>query len=74
MNEYSDHDLLVIISERTRVFGEDMTSIKDRVTALERRADTQSGFFSGAKALWGLILAVPTGALGTILGVMLSQN
>lgn len=67
---YTDHDLLVISLERIanltlalKEFQESLTSefkdLKDRVTILERQADRQSGFFSGAKFVWTLIGALP---------------
>lgn len=67
---YSDHDLLVLSLERIanltltlEKFQESLTSefkdLKDRVTVLERQSDRQTGFFSGAKFIWGIIGALP---------------
>lgn len=67
---YTDHDLLILLNERVRQQTETVTRLKDaldleisdlklRVTALERTIDRQSGFFSGAKFVWGIIGALP---------------
>ena len=58
-NSYTDHDLLIVIAERTRRWDERFQSIEDRVTEVERTLDRQSGFFSGAKFIWGVIGALP---------------
>lgn len=57
--KYTDHDLLIVIAERTRKWDERFQSIEDRVTDVERTLDRQSGFFSGAKFIWGIIGALP---------------
>ena len=56
---YTDHDLLIVIAERTRQWDERFTSIENRVTDIERALDRQSGFLGGAKWIWGLIASLP---------------
>lgn len=65
---YNDHDLLVLIAERTRVASERLTSLEDRVTTLERDADKRSGFISGANWLWTFIITAPPSAVALFLG------
>lgn len=90
-NDYTDHDLLILLSERMRTlhdavatltiafkselselrkeFRDDIGSLKERVTVIERKQDEASGFLSGAKWLWGILLALPAGAVAYIFGV-----
>lgn len=67
---YTDHDLLILLNERVKQQTDTVNKLKDaldleisdlklRVTALERTIDRQSGFFSGAKFVWGIIGALP---------------
>lgn len=65
----SDHDILLIIAERTRVTSEHVKDLESRVGMLERDRDRQAGFFAGGKALWGLILSLPAGVVAYLLGV-----
>ena len=65
---YSDHDLLIVIAERTRTWGERFDKLENRVTELERSDDKQSGFFTGAKFLWGILTALPVGVVAYVLG------
>lgn len=65
---YSDHDLLIVIAERTRMWGERFDKLENRVTELERSGDKQLGFFTGAKFLWGIIASLPVGVIAYILG------
>ena len=66
--QYSDHDLLIVIAERTRTWGERFEKLEKRVTDLERNEDTQKGFFTGAKFLWGFLTALPVGMLAYLIG------
>lgn len=64
-----DHDLLVEINTKLNMLLPDFVNIKDRVTALERIADKQSGFFSGAKMVWTLLGAIPPSIILLFFGV-----
>jgi len=57
--EYNDHDLLIIIAERTRVYGEQMVNLENRVGELEKGSQKQGGFIAGVNWLWTLIVASP---------------
>ena len=65
---YNDHDLLIVIAERTRSWGARFERLENRVTDLERSGDKQSGFFTGAKFLWGMLTALPVGVIAYVLG------
>ncbi len=89
-HDYTDHDLLLILSERMRgvqdsvanltvafkselgelrqEFRHEIGTLKERVTDVERKQDRDSGFFAGAKWLWGILLSLPAGAVAYILG------
>lgn len=56
---YTDHDLLIVIAERTRRWDERFEKLEDRVTDVERILDKQSGIFTGAKLLWTILGALP---------------
>ena len=73
-NSYSDHDLLILLLERSRVLAvkfeeytkmtrDEISDIKDRITIVERILDKQSGFFSGAKWIWGILGSIPPSIL-----------
>ena len=63
-----DHDLLIRIETKLDIFVHDVSTLKDRVTSLERDRDRQSGFFSGGKMVWGVLTAVPTSVIAFIIG------
>jgi excinuclease UvrABC helicase subunit UvrB len=75
--EYNDHDLLVIIAERTRVMAENAAEYQKRndITVAALRADVDSlklsrantsGVVTGGKFFWGIVLAAP----GLVLGII----
>lgn len=79
MNNFSDRDILVrldlgmtnvqtdITELKTRV-GQVEQKLSERITALERDNDKRSGMFTGAKFLWGILTALPVGAIAYIMG------
>jgi len=64
--DYSDHDLLIVIAERTRMWGERLMKIEERITTLERRGDTQTGFLAGGKFIWMLIASLPAAVVAFV--------
>jgi len=71
---YSDHDLLILLVERSRVQSEKMDELKafvknevddlkERVTSIERYQDTQKGIFSGGKLIFTLLGSLPTASV-----------
>lgn len=68
MNDQEDHDLLIRIETKLDIMMTDYGQLKDRVTALERSSDKQSGFISGGKFLWSLMTSIPVGVVAFILG------
>jgi hypothetical protein len=57
--EYNDHDLLIVIAERTRAWGDRLSSVEDRLGELEKGSNTQGGFIAGVNWLWSLVVASP---------------
>ena len=68
-SEYTDHDLLIIIAERTRVGGQRLEDLDRRLTKVERYIDRQSGFLAGGRWVWALLAALPPGAVVLIFGL-----
>jgi len=58
-HSYTDHDLLIVIAERTRLWGERFEKLEERVTDVERYQDKQSGMISGGKTAIVLLASVP---------------
>ncbi len=67
-SSFSDHDLLIIIAERTRTWGERFEKLEHRVTELERIEDKQVGFVSGGRFFWSLVTAIPASLAAYFLG------
>ena len=42
---------------------DEISDIKERITIVERILDKQSGFFSGAKWIWGILGSIPPSIL-----------
>ena len=72
MDQMTERDLLLALHTRFTYFEKqvtiDVSEIKARVTALERAADRQSGFFAGGKALWAFLASLPVGAVAFFMG------
>lgn len=75
----NDHDLLVAINTKLDLWipeikmdiGDlkaELGDLRTRLTVVERTQDRQAGFFAGGKALWAFLTALPSGALGLLLG------
>lgn len=71
---YSDHDLLILLVERSRIQAEktdelkmyvkdEVDDIKNRLTEVERYQDTQKGIFSGGKLIFTLLGSLPTASV-----------
>lgn len=71
---YSDHDLLILLVERSRVQAEktdelkmyvkdEVDDIKSRLTDVERYQDAQKGLFSGGKLVFTLLGSLPTASV-----------
>lgn len=63
---YTDHDLLIVIAERTRVSGENLAKLESRVSALEQARTRAEGFLSGSKFMWALLGSAPGVAIGVL--------
>jgi hypothetical protein len=57
--DYNDHDLLILIAERTRVASDKIGELERRIHALETGAATSKGFFSGIDWIRSALLALP---------------
>lgn len=72
MTDTSDHDLLIALNTKMDIIltlhTAQIADLQTRVTVLERREDTQSGAWAGAKWLWGVLAALPVGGLGYLFG------
>lgn len=58
-HSYTDHDLLIVIAERTRLWGERFEKLEERLTDVERYQDKQSGMISGGKTAIVLLASIP---------------
>lgn len=74
VSQLTERDILIRIDTKMEVMETDVRDLKERVTKLERSQDREDGFWTGAKAIWGLILALPSGAAGTALGAWLQSR
>jgi len=63
-----DHDLLILIAERTRVSTIRLDKMEADVGAMKADAANAKGFLSGANWLWGLIVVAP-GGLALFMGL-----
>lgn len=66
-HSYTDHDLLIVIAERTRLWGERFEKLEERLTDVERYQDKQQGLISGGKTALVLLASLPsTVAIGIL--------
>ncbi len=59
-HSYTDHDLLIVIAERTRLWGERFEKLEERVTDVERYQDKQQGLLAGGKTALVLLASLPS--------------
>lgn len=67
LERLTDRELLVLIAERTDVQGQRLERVEKDVAELKEWRVSQSSFFSGAKALWGILLSLPIGTLAWLI-------
>jgi len=58
-HSYTDHDLLIVIAERTRLWGERLEKLEGRVDSVERYQDKQSGMLAGGKTAIVILASIP---------------
>jgi len=76
----NDHDLLIKISTQLEIYMRTQTDYQERtakkfdelrkdVDNLRTEVASAKSFFSGGKALWGVLSALPVGVIALIFGM-----
>lgn len=68
LSQLTERDLLVRIDTKVEALENSASSLSARVAALERSRDRQEGMGTGVKLFFGLLMTLPTAALGVLLG------